>query len=359
VARRQSAAGEAGAGALQLSLFDDAVPPAPAAPPRPRGQAAAAAPRDTLGAATSVLSREKPSLLSQVVPEYLAFLAALGRSAHTIKSFKLDLDLLQRHVGDMPVSSLTLRELSSFIAWVRLERGNEPNSRRRKIATLKNFCAFLQAHGYAPNNEAEKLIYPEIYPPLPDFLEAQAVDRLLDATAHNPFWRALLLIMIDTGLKRDEVLALRPLDLYLEAERAEECYLVVRETEAAKRLRSRRLTLTPRLRDALRVYLEKRAGITPRLFDVTPRGVNFIVETCGKLASVTTGAARLTPQVLRETFAVAQMHARVEAERRAQASGASNEYLHLLTMRHNQELLELLGLRDDPETARKYRRLIG
>jgi len=95
-----------------------------------------------------------------------------------------------------------------------------------------------------------------------------------------------------------------------------------------------------------------------RLFEVTPRGVNFIVETCGKQAAVSTGAAKLTPQVLRETFAVAQMRVRVEAERRARAVGASPENQHLLVLRHNQELLELLGLRDDPETARKYRRLV-
>lgn len=347
--RQAGAARDSRGAALQLSLFAEPEP----LPPAARDQ------HDTLGAATQGRGRAKPTMLSQVAPEYLAYLAALGRSAHTIKSFKLDLDLLQRHLGDRPVAELSLRDLSSFIAWVRLERGNEPNSLRRKIATLKNFCTFLQTQGYAPSNEAERLIYPEIYMPLPDFLEAEAVERLIEATAHNPYWRALLLIMIDTGLKRDEVLALRPADLYLEAERAEDCYLVVRATEAAKRLRSRKLPLTPRLKEALLAHVEKRGRFLPRLFDVTPRGINFIVETCGRTAGVTTGAAKLTPQVLRETFAVTQMRSRVAAERRAQATAVPQETLHLLTLRHNQEILELLGLRDDPETARKYRRLIG
>jgi len=346
MARRQER--ETAAHAVQLSLFGESAPAAHAPPTS----------RETLGAATAVLTRERPTLLSQVAPEYLAYLASLGRSAHTIKSFKLDLDLLRRHLGDLPVAELSLRDLSAFISWVRLERGNEPNSLRRKIATLKNFCNFLHAQRYAPTNEAERLIYPEIFPPLPDFLEEEAVERLIAATAHNPFWRALLLIMIDTGLKRDEVLAIRPMDLYLEAADPAQCYLVVRETEAAKRLRSRKLPFTHRLRDALRAYVEKRTGSVGRLFEVTPRGVNFIVETCGKQAAVSTGAAKLTPQVLRETFAVAQMRVRVEAERRARAVGASPENQHLLVLRHNQELLELLGLRDDPETARKYRRLV-
>ena len=40
--------------------------------------------------------------------------------------------------------------------------------------------------------------------------------RLVAATEDNPFWRALVLLLLDTGLKRDEVLALRVADIHLE-----------------------------------------------------------------------------------------------------------------------------------------------
>jgi hypothetical protein len=62
--------------------------------------------------------------------------------------------------------------------------------------------------------------------------------------------------------------------------------------------------------------------------------------------------------VLRETFAVTQMRARVREERRRQAEGWNPEALQLLALRHDAELLDLLGLKDDPDTAQKYRQLV-
>ena len=53
----------------------------------------------------------------------------------------------------------------------------------------------------------------------------------------------LLSLMLETGLKRDEVVALGFTDVVLQPGMA---YLVVRETEQAKRLRSRRLEIGER-----------------------------------------------------------------------------------------------------------------
>jgi hypothetical protein len=47
----------------------------------------------------------------------------------------------------------------------------------------------------------------------------------------------------------------------------------------------------------------------------------------------------------------------VREERRRQMEGWNGEQMQLLTLRHDAELLELLGLKDDPDTARKYRQL--
>jgi len=308
--------------------------------------------------------------LDQAIPDYITYLAALGRSQHTIKSFELDLRLLRGQLGDRAVGAIDTGQLRQFIAWVRVSRANSPNSLRRKVATLKNFFSYLRDEGYLATSPADPVPYPEAYVALPEFLEEDDALRLVDVAEDNPFWRALLVLMLDTGLKRDEVLALRVADIHLDDDNAGGSYLVVRETDAAKRLRTRKLPVSARLRDALRAYYkaphhvqdssapqEQRAGDS-RVFDISVRGINFIVEECGKRAGIVTSKPRLTPQVLRETFAVAQMRARVQEEWRCQARGWNGEQMQLLTLRHDAELLELLGLKEDPDTARKYRQLV-
>lgn len=321
--------------------------------------------------APSVMLVPAPSVtLDEVIPRYLTNLAAMGRSQHTLKSFELDLRLLRGQLGNRAVGSIDVMHLRQFIAWVRLTRENTPNSLRRKVATLKNFFGYLRDEGYLPTNTADLLPYPEAFVPLPEFLEEEATARLIEATDGNPFWHALVVLMLDTGLKRDEVLALRVADIYLADDAAGENYLIVRETDAAKRLRSRKVPVSPRLRDALRAYDPStfppgiprtdggaRSGDS-RVFDISIRGINFIVETCGSRAGIVTSKPRLTPQVLRESFAVAQMRARVQRERRCQEEGWRPEALQLLTLRHDAEVLELLGLKEDPDTARKYRQLV-
>jgi len=324
-----------------------------------RARTRVAAPR----ASTPPRPRVPPSphvTLDQAIPDYITYLTALGRSQHTIKSFELDLRLLRAQLGNHAVGAIDTGHLRQFIAWVRVTRANTPNSLRRKVATLKNFFRYLSEEGYIPSSPADLVPYPEVQMPLPEFLEEDEALRLVDVTEDNPFWRALIVLLLDTGLKRDEALALRVADAHLD-DGPTGSYLVVRETDAAKRLRTRKLPAPERLRDALRAYYRAaqhtQAGES-RVFDVSVRGINFIVEECGKRAGIETGKPRLTPQVLRETFAVAQMRARVREERRCQMRGWNGEQMQLLTLRHDAELLELLGLKEDPDTARKYRQLV-
>ncbi len=298
--------------------------------------------------------------LDQAIPQYLEALG-INRSQHTVKSFELDLRLLRGQLGNRAVGAITTGDLRQFIAWVRVTRENKENSLRRKVATLKNFFGYLRDEGYLTASPADAVPYPEVQFALPEFLETDAAERLVAVTEGNPFWRALIVLMLDTGLKRDEVLALRVADVYLQPFQGGESYVVVRETDAAKRLRTRRVPVTERLYDALQAYYaaEPRDGGESRVFDISIRGVNFIVEVCGQRAGVVTSKPRLTPQVLRETFAVARMRLFVAEERQRRQEAWTDEQLQLLTLKHDADLLRLLGLKDDPDTAQKYRQLAG
>jgi len=343
--------------------------PRTATPPRRRASATALqAPRPV--EAPPRAPRTAGATLDEVIPEYLTDLAAT-RSHHTLKSFELDLRLLRMKVGNRVIGTITTGDLKGFIAYVRDDsekgRHNKDNSIRRKVASLKNFFGYLRDQGLLVASPADAVPYPNVQIALPEFLEEDEVRRLIEATSDNPFWRALLLLLLDTGLKRDEVLALRVVDVYLAPDPSREGYVVVRETDTAKRLRSRRVAVTERLYEALDAHYTStaRAGGESKVFDISVRGINFIIETCAERGGIERfikrekEQRRLTPQVLRETFAVTQMRAFVAEERRRRLSGLSEEQMQLLTLKHDGDLLRLLGLKDDPDTAQKYRRISG
>jgi site-specific recombinase XerD len=301
-------------------------------------------------------ARPQATRLKAAIEEYKQYLAALNRSKHTRDSFGLDLKLLLEHLGDVPLHDIAERDLRSFISWVSVQRNNSAISVRRKVASLKNFFAYLHNERAISHDPALRLIYPEIYPALPEFLEDEKAADLLAAAEEHPFWRALTMLMMDTGLKRDEVVALGRVDVSL-TDSGEGSYLVVRETEAAKRLRSRRLEISAPVAAVLTEYLAGQPD-RERFFDVSARGVNFIVETCGKRAHIATRGSKLTPQILRETYAVRQMRALSAAEDALRAAGHTEDSVAAVMDQHDLQLLRLLGLHEEPESAKKYRKLV-
>lgn len=383
MSRRLSDAAASPDAPVQLSLFEPvAAAPAPPtsdpaaddpAQPHGGGNAAAVAQdeaprvgaeRRRQHAATSAgwaAPRPRPhrpqaTTLRAAIDEYREYLIAANSSKHTRDSFGLDLRLLLDYLGDVPLTQIGERELRSFIAHVRMQRHNAPTSIRRKVATMKNFFSYLHRERAIASDPSLRLIYPEIYPVLPEFLDEARVAALLEAASEHHSWLALISLLIETGLKRDEVVALGRADVNLAPDPDYSSYLVVRETEQAKRVRSRRLEIGPAVADLLRVYLAGEPE-RPRFFDFSPRGVNFIVETCGKRARIVTRGPKLTPQVLRETFAVRQMRAMMTDEDRLRLAGEPEEALLLVIERHDIQLLRMLGLHEEPESAKKYRKL--
>ena len=134
-----------------------------------------------------------------------------------------------------------------------------------------------------------------------------------------------------------------------------------RRTREAKRLRARTLPLTPRLRAALRRCLDEQGTAPGPIFAVTPRALNSMIETLTGLAGLRR-VGRVTPEMLRASFAVRQVRRYLELEAAAARRGRPEDELRALRTRHDVALHELLGLSaDDPErvaqVARKYRRL--
>ena len=305
---------------------------APTKPPPIAIPPPALAPRPPLDPATA--------RISDLIPRFLEFGAAIDRSSYTLDALRLDLSLLVRLLGDRIAADLSLDDLRSYVAWLRNERKNDPRSLRRKVASVKAFFAYLRESGIRSDDPAEGLVYPSLEPHVPEILEADEADRLL-AAADRTLWRSLLLALLDTGLKRDEVLALHPADVYLDPERPTRGYLAVRATDQARRLRARTLALTPRLAEELARQIA--AGGGERIFAMSVRAVNFIVETCAEGAGLRKRGT-VSPQMLRDTYALQEVRRRVEIENERRRAGATDADLAALMQRHDTQVCDLLGL---------------
>jgi integrase len=242
--------------------------------------------------------------------------------------------------------------LQSHLQWLQTSRNNHTSSLRRKIASLKGLFRHAQASGWLAADPAATLIYPPPHRPsivaLRPAEEAAAV-----AAASDPLWQALVLLFLDCGLKRDEVLALRAEDVLL-GPHAESSLISVRRADRAQRARARSLRVTERLHHALSSLLT-----TPlpgrQVVDLSVRGVNFVVETIGHRAGLTR-IPTLTPEILRDTFAVQSMAAYVELERRLVDERRTPRTLAKARAQHDQELLQSLGLSRQSDGPARYRR---
>ncbi|HZS02618.1 MAG TPA: site-specific integrase [Chloroflexota bacterium] len=297
-------------------------------------------------------SPEPPRQLADAVRAYSFYLADAGRATHTVRSTELDLNGLLEHLGDVPLADLSPGQVAEHVRWLRTVRHNGTSSLRRKIATLKTFFRYAVEASWLVSSPAEGIPYPPLKRSAMVVLTDTEIEAVVQAASHDPAWHALLLLLADAGLKRDEVLALQAEDLYL-AREPSDSRVTVRHTSQAKRARRRSVPLTPRTHFALARLLKAPlpGGL---LFSISVRGVNFVVETAGRRAGITR-LKKLTPEMLRDTFAVRQMRRRIEEETAASVRGATPRELERLRARHDEQVLQMLGLSRYSEMAARYR----
>src|SRR5215208_6094175 len=289
-------------------------------------------------------------LPSQLLSAYLEQLSAQGRSAHTLSSTRLDLLQLLRFLGRQAPESVSVQDLRTFVEWLRRQHRNRPSSLRRKTSTIKGFFRFLHSRGLIAEDPATLVPYPPRAPNLAKPLSSDEGDAIVGG-AHTPSWTGLVSALLDCGLKRDEVAALRWEDVDFDV--PPHGVLRVRHRLMSQRTRRRTLALSARLAAALREHRSE-SGATGTVFSISPRGVDFIVETCARRAGVRPDQ-KVTPQMLRDAFACARVVSNRQQERIVARDPAA---LRALQQQHDATLLRELGLAKDSSAAVRYRRLV-
>ncbi|MFQ5852888.1 MAG: tyrosine-type recombinase/integrase [Candidatus Binatia bacterium] len=271
------------------------------------------------------------SALSSVIPAYHAHLMASSYADNTIKAYLKDLQLLVRFLGPgKEIGQVTTDELKGWLAYLRKERGVplSKESLRRRIFSVKSFFGWLHQEGHLDANRARPLVPQREPPPLPEVLYDDECEQLLAAASDDSRAYLLVLVLLETGVKRKELLKIKPTHIDLSNQ-----YRPVLWVRGEKH-KERKLQLPAVFTEVFEQYLEEYQP-QEKLFECTGRNLDLILKAAAEKAGI---EKPVSCQILRDTYAVRQLKAGADIEK----------------------VLEKLGLAPDSfnkETRRKYLKL--
>lgn len=262
------------------------------------------------------------SVLGACALPYQDYLRRTDHSDYTITCFLSDLRLLTEFLGrEMPLRNITQASLADWLGHLRWERATPPapKTMARRATFLKNFFGWLAKEQVLADDPSQRIVLSRPTPPLPELLYEDEVARLEQAAATDPRCQLLVMTLLATGLKKEELMAvaLRHVDL----SNPEEPSLEVHFPGQAKRRRERRMALPAAWTDIFHRYAE-RYQPRERLFECTDRNLNYVLAAAVKRAGI---EKRVTLQLLRDIFAVRQLRAGVPMDVLREKLGLSEE----------------------------------
>jgi site-specific recombinase XerD len=225
------------------------------------------------------------SLLLPTVKAWRYYLKDQGASPHTIKAFISDLNLLASYLPpDRTLGAISTGDLKSFLDWLQSGRGVpcSPKSLARRITSIKAFFRWLHQNGIVLIDPAEKVPQKSVISPLPATLTAEEMQAILDAAdrhrlAAQPDARfyTLVNLLLSTGIKKSECLAITPNHLELETPNGP--MLFVRYANPKYRYKERKISLPENWAEAYQEY-KIQYDLNENLFPWSPRRLEYLLE---------------------------------------------------------------------------------
>ena len=247
---------------------------------------------------------------------YRRYLEQASYPRNTVNSYTYDLVVLESLIGDKPVQAISRRDVAHY-----LDATRNQSTRKRRLTSVAGLFRFLTASAQVVEHDPTESFYPDHIPlktPHPLFLEEQ--DRLLAAAeADGPRAHAVVWLMLVLGLTRAELLRLRP--AHIDRSDPEQPVVYVYYELPRHRGKERRIAAAPEFGGILdRLY--ERYGRGERLFPILPQSVNKMVERVALAAGI---EKPVSPQLLRDTFAVNRARDGAEEDDLLQLLGLAND----------------------------------
>ncbi len=265
--------------------------------------------------------------LVPAINSWRIFLTDQGKSPHTVKAFTADVLLLASYLPpDRPLGAITTNELNNFLDWMQKQRGVpcSPKTLARRITSIKAFFRWLVKFGVILVDPAEKVLQQSVISPLPQVLTPEEVQSVLDVAnnhrlASQPDARyfALLALILETGIKKNECLALSPNHLDLDAPNGP--LLFVRYASPQHRYKERKIAVSQEWVNAYHEY-KQQYQLGDQLFPWSQRRLEYLLEDLGEEAGL---SKHLSFEMCRWTCALTDLASGMEANKVRQKMGLS------------------------------------
>jgi len=149
--------------------------------------------------------------LDEWLNRFFVSLEAKDASPHTIKNYQVDLRefvIMNKIASVNQLNSLTVRNFLASLT----EKGYKKSTLARKLACLRSFFRFLVREGQMEKNPAQDIATPKRERKLPDFLEVEEIERLIQeasiASRTSKRDRAILEMLYGAGIRVSELVGL-------------------------------------------------------------------------------------------------------------------------------------------------------
>jgi integrase/recombinase XerD len=225
------------------------------------------------------------SPLLPTINAWKIYLDDQGASPHTVKAFLADMRLLANFLpAGTTLGAISTQDLKNYLEWLQHGRGVpcSPKTLARRITSIKAFFRWLLNNGVVLLDPAEKVPQKSVISPLPEVLTSDEMETVLDvaerylrASKPDPRYYTLVALLLHTGIKKGECLALSPNHVDLESPKAP--LIFVRYATPQYRYKERKITVPQSWVEAYKEY-RGQYELGDRLFPWSPRRLEYLLE---------------------------------------------------------------------------------
>lgn len=172
-----------------------------------------------------------------------------------------------------------------------------PKTVSRKVSAIRNYFRWLTAEGVLAHNPAEAIKAEQITSPLPDLLYEGECQQLLQTASRDPRTYLLVSLLLETGLKKAELMALRVTHFDFSNRYQPELWV---KHSGKQVFKDRKLKLPASITPAFDDYVQK-YQVTDLVFPCSPQFVSQLLRDIAREAGV---RKQISAGILRDTFVV-------------------------------------------------------